>query len=56
MIVRRKQPAVTRDAALGSKPRRLVEVAVVLDEAGGGKLNVPLAPPRWGRWVTASSR
>ena len=51
MIFRRKQPAVTRDAALGSKPRRLVEVAVVLDEAGGGKLKVPLAPPRWGRWV-----
>src|SRR5688572_3355612 len=51
MIFQRKQPAVTRIAALEAKPRWLVEVEVVLDDAGGGKLKVPLAPPRWGRWV-----
>jgi len=52
MIFRsRKQPAVTRDAALNAKPRRLVDVALEPDESGGGRLKVPLSPPRWGRWV-----
>jgi hypothetical protein len=52
MIFRpRKQPAVTRDAALNAKPRRLVDVELEPSAGGGGHVKVPLAPPRWGRWV-----
>jgi hypothetical protein len=51
VIFRRKQPAVTRDAALESKPRRLVDAEITVDATGGGRLKVPLAPRRWGRWV-----
>ena len=53
MIFRsRKPPAVTRDAALDAKPRRLVDVELEPNENGGGfRIKVPLSPPRWGRWV-----
>ena len=48
---RRKQPVVTRDEALKAKPRRQVDVEVEMDSTGGGRLKVPLSPPRWGRSV-----
>ena len=48
---RRAKPQVTRDDALKARPRRLVNVELESDDSGGGRLKVPLAPPRWGRWA-----
>ena len=47
----RRNPNVTRDDALRAVPRRLADVEIEPTSDGGGRLKVPLAPPRWGRWV-----
>jgi len=51
LFQRRRKPKVTRDEALSAKPRRLVDVEIEPNESAGGRIKVPLAPPRWGRWV-----
>jgi hypothetical protein len=47
----RRKPRVTRDDALRAVPRRLDDVEIEPTSDGGGRLKVPLAPPRWGWWV-----
>ena len=47
----RRKPKVTRDEALRATPRRLVNVEIEPTRDGGGRVKVPLSPPRWGRWV-----
>jgi hypothetical protein len=48
MAVMRK---LDRHQAVDARPLRLAEAEVTPADNGGGRLCVPLRPPRWARWV-----
>lgn len=47
MFFGRKKPKLTTAQALAAKPIKLVEAEMAVDEAGAGKLKVPLKNPRF---------
>src|SRR4051812_11611913 len=49
----RKAPSskVTRESSLAMRPLKLVDAEMDIDAAGNGKLRVPLAPPRFAKWL-----
>lgn len=52
MFKRRPKPSkMSREQSLAMKPMQLVEATLALDEAGNGKLAVPVRPTRVARWL-----
>ena len=41
-----KPPPITREASLAMRPIRMTDVAMDVDDAGNGKLRVPMRPTR----------
>ena len=48
-----KLPAPTREQSLAMRPLRMTDVAIDRDDAGNGKLRVPMRPTRLGKFLAA---
>src|SRR4051794_6086302 len=50
-FLKRPPRVLDRRGAMSARPLRLVEVEVAETPHGGGRLRVPLRPPRWAGWL-----